>query len=147
MFSHYCQWDDVVLSKDIFYQCKRAFSVKKHQLLLSLIILSGTDFMARLQEQLEYFVHNKLSTDKLWQNVRVYLSGHEVCYPLLTPMSVDLFLSSQLKGCLYFMCVSLPNRLQERESIRSWSLFALRTGSPVMTPIPDTACTAWMLTW
>uniref|UniRef100_A0A8C4E982 5'-3' exoribonuclease 1 n=1 Tax=Dicentrarchus labrax TaxID=13489 RepID=A0A8C4E982_DICLA len=40
-------------------------------------ITPGTDFMARLQEQLKYFVHNKLSTDKLWQNVRVYLSGHE----------------------------------------------------------------------
>uniref|UniRef100_A0A674P3Q4 5'-3' exoribonuclease 1 n=1 Tax=Takifugu rubripes TaxID=31033 RepID=A0A674P3Q4_TAKRU len=40
-------------------------------------ITPGTDFMARLQEQLEYFVHNKVSTDKLWQNVRVYLSGHE----------------------------------------------------------------------
>ncbi|CAF89019.1 unnamed protein product, partial [Tetraodon nigroviridis] len=48
----------------------------------------GTDFMARLQEQLEYFVHSKLSTDKLWQNVRVYLSGHEVrsqSTPTLTP--------------------------------------------------------------
>uniref|UniRef100_A0A3B4U7B4 5'-3' exoribonuclease 1 n=1 Tax=Seriola dumerili TaxID=41447 RepID=A0A3B4U7B4_SERDU len=40
-------------------------------------ITPGTDFMARLQEQLKYFVHNKVSTDKLWQNVRVYLSGHE----------------------------------------------------------------------
>ncbi|XP_070701631.1 5'-3' exoribonuclease 1 isoform X2 [Pempheris klunzingeri] len=40
-------------------------------------ITPGTDFMARLQEQLKYFVHNKLSNDKLWQNVRVYLSGHE----------------------------------------------------------------------
>ncbi|XP_017276378.1 5'-3' exoribonuclease 1 isoform X2 [Kryptolebias marmoratus] len=40
-------------------------------------ITPGTDFMARLQEQLKYFVHNKLSTDKLWQNVKVYLSGHE----------------------------------------------------------------------
>lgn len=38
--------------------------------------------MARLQEQLEYFVHSKLSTDKLWQNIRVYLSGHEVCAQL-----------------------------------------------------------------
>lgn len=35
--------------------------------------------MARLQEQLKYFVHNKLSTDKMWQKVKVYLSGHEVC--------------------------------------------------------------------
>ncbi|KAM8850393.1 5'-3' exoribonuclease 1 isoform 2-T2 [Spinachia spinachia] len=40
-------------------------------------ITPGTDFMARLQEQLKYFVHNKLSTDKLWENVNVYLSGHE----------------------------------------------------------------------
>uniref|UniRef100_A0A4W6BWD5 5'-3' exoribonuclease 1 n=1 Tax=Lates calcarifer TaxID=8187 RepID=A0A4W6BWD5_LATCA len=40
-------------------------------------ITPGTDFMARLQEQLKYFVHNKVSTDKLWQNVKVYLSGHE----------------------------------------------------------------------
>ncbi|XP_028833469.1 5'-3' exoribonuclease 1 isoform X2 [Denticeps clupeoides] len=40
-------------------------------------ITPGTDFMARLQEQLKYFVHNKLSTDKTWQGVKVYLSGHE----------------------------------------------------------------------
>nr|XP_015216785.1 PREDICTED: 5'-3' exoribonuclease 1 isoform X1 [Lepisosteus oculatus] len=40
-------------------------------------ITPGTEFMARLQEQLEYFVHNKISTEKSWQRVRVYLSGHE----------------------------------------------------------------------
>lgn len=40
-------------------------------------ITPGTDFMARLQEQLKYFVNNKISTDTLWHNVRVYLSGHE----------------------------------------------------------------------
>ncbi|XP_035984960.1 5'-3' exoribonuclease 1 [Fundulus heteroclitus] len=40
-------------------------------------ITPGTDFMARLQEQLRYFVHNKVSTDRLWHNVRVFLSGHE----------------------------------------------------------------------
>ncbi|XP_062844224.1 5'-3' exoribonuclease 1 [Trichomycterus rosablanca] len=40
-------------------------------------ITPGTEFMARLQEQLKYFVHRKLSTDRLWQGVRVYLSGHE----------------------------------------------------------------------
>ncbi|XP_028282686.1 5'-3' exoribonuclease 1 isoform X2 [Parambassis ranga] len=40
-------------------------------------ITPGTDFMTRLQEQLKYFVHNKLSNDKLWKNVKVYLSGHE----------------------------------------------------------------------
>uniref|UniRef100_UPI003AAF0FFD 5'-3' exoribonuclease 1 n=1 Tax=Centroberyx gerrardi TaxID=166262 RepID=UPI003AAF0FFD len=40
-------------------------------------ITPGTDFMARLQEQLKYFVHNKVSTDRTWHGVRVYLSGHE----------------------------------------------------------------------
>ncbi|MEQ2168260.1 5'-3' exoribonuclease 1 [Goodea atripinnis] len=40
-------------------------------------VYTGTDFMARLQEQLKYFVHNKVSNDKLWQNVKVFLSGHE----------------------------------------------------------------------
>ncbi|MED6284330.1 5'-3' exoribonuclease 1, partial [Characodon lateralis] len=40
-------------------------------------ITPGTDFMVRLQEQLKYFVHNKVSNDKLWQNVKVFLSGHE----------------------------------------------------------------------
>uniref|UniRef100_A0AAR2LD66 5'-3' exoribonuclease 1 n=1 Tax=Pygocentrus nattereri TaxID=42514 RepID=A0AAR2LD66_PYGNA len=40
-------------------------------------ITPGTEFMARLHEQLKYFVHNKLSTDRMWQGVRVYLSGHE----------------------------------------------------------------------
>uniref|UniRef100_A0AAX7UB64 5'-3' exoribonuclease 1 n=1 Tax=Astatotilapia calliptera TaxID=8154 RepID=A0AAX7UB64_ASTCA len=40
-------------------------------------ITPGTEFMVRLQEQLKYFVHNKLSNDKLWENVKVYLSGHE----------------------------------------------------------------------
>ncbi|XP_076018261.1 5'-3' exoribonuclease 1 [Genypterus blacodes] len=40
-------------------------------------ITPGTDFMARLQGKLKYFVHNKLSTDHLWQGVRVFLSGHE----------------------------------------------------------------------
>ncbi|KAJ8357875.1 hypothetical protein SKAU_G00206690 [Synaphobranchus kaupii] len=40
-------------------------------------ITPGTEFMARLQEQLKYFVHNKVSTDKSWHGVSVYLSGHE----------------------------------------------------------------------
>ncbi|XP_041125946.1 5'-3' exoribonuclease 1-like isoform X1 [Polyodon spathula] len=40
-------------------------------------ITPGTGFMARLQEQLKYFVNCKISTDKSWQGVHVYLSGHE----------------------------------------------------------------------
>ncbi|KAL3861178.1 hypothetical protein ACJMK2_007243 [Sinanodonta woodiana] len=40
-------------------------------------ITPGTKFMADLQEQLKYFVVKKVSTDPLWQGVRVYLSGHQ----------------------------------------------------------------------
>uniref|UniRef100_A0A8C0F3Y3 5'-3' exoribonuclease 1 n=1 Tax=Bubo bubo TaxID=30461 RepID=A0A8C0F3Y3_BUBBB len=40
-------------------------------------ITPGTEFMARLHEHLKYFVNMKISTDKSWQGVTVYLSGHE----------------------------------------------------------------------
>ncbi|XP_053162862.1 5'-3' exoribonuclease 1 isoform X2 [Hemicordylus capensis] len=40
-------------------------------------ITPGTEFMARLHEHLKYFVNMKISTDKSWQAVAVYLSGHE----------------------------------------------------------------------
>lgn len=35
--------------------------------------------MARLNDHLQYFVNLKVSTDPLWQNCDVYLSGHDVC--------------------------------------------------------------------
>ncbi|PSN30434.1 5'-3' exoribonuclease 1, partial [Blattella germanica] len=40
-------------------------------------ITPGTDFMAKLQEQLKYFVTFKLSTDPQWRGVKIILSGHE----------------------------------------------------------------------
>ncbi|XP_054839659.1 5'-3' exoribonuclease 1 isoform X2 [Eublepharis macularius] len=40
-------------------------------------ITPGTEFMAKLHEHLKYFVNMKISTDKSWQGVTVYLSGHE----------------------------------------------------------------------
>ncbi|RZC39325.1 5'-3' exoribonuclease 1 like, partial [Asbolus verrucosus] len=40
-------------------------------------ITPGTEFMARLHEQLKYFVVNKISTDKMWKKCKVILSGHE----------------------------------------------------------------------
>lgn len=33
--------------------------------------------MIKLQKQLEYFVVKKVSTDDMWKNVKVYLSGHQ----------------------------------------------------------------------
>lgn len=44
----------------------------------NVFIISGTKFMVRLQEQLKYFVVNKVSSDKLWQGPKIYLSGHQV---------------------------------------------------------------------
>ncbi|XP_018411120.1 PREDICTED: 5'-3' exoribonuclease 1 [Nanorana parkeri] len=40
-------------------------------------ITPGTEFMARLHEHLKYFVNMKISTDKTWEGVNIYLSGHE----------------------------------------------------------------------
>lgn len=40
-------------------------------------ITPGTDFMVRLQKHLQYFVAYKISTDDLWKNIKVILSGHE----------------------------------------------------------------------
>lgn len=41
-------------------------------------ITPGTTFMAKLSQQLKYFVHKKISEDALWQGIDVILSGHEV---------------------------------------------------------------------
>ena len=41
-------------------------------------ITPGTDFMARLTQQLRYFINKKVSEDADWQNVDIVLSGHEV---------------------------------------------------------------------
>ena len=41
-------------------------------------ITPGTGFMARLTQQLKYFINKKVTEDADWQNVEVVLSGHEV---------------------------------------------------------------------
>ena len=41
-------------------------------------ITPGTEFMARLHEQLKYFVNQRVATDPSWQSVDVVLSGQEV---------------------------------------------------------------------
>lgn len=42
------------------------------------VIFQGTVFMARLHEQLKYFVAEKISNDPAWHGLKVYLSGHQV---------------------------------------------------------------------
>ncbi|KAG7094057.1 hypothetical protein E1B28_007676 [Marasmius oreades] len=41
-------------------------------------ITPGTPFMAKLSEQLRYFVNKKITEDSNWRDVEVVLSGHEV---------------------------------------------------------------------
>ncbi|KAI8835101.1 XRN 5'-3' exonuclease N-terminus-domain-containing protein [Chytridium lagenaria] len=41
-------------------------------------ITPGTPFMARLSEQLKYFIAKKVSEDSSWADLKVILSGHEV---------------------------------------------------------------------
>ncbi|XP_047471890.1 5'-3' exoribonuclease 1-like isoform X1 [Penaeus chinensis] len=40
-------------------------------------ITPGTEFMVRLDAQLQYFVTCKISQDKMWQNCKVIYSGHQ----------------------------------------------------------------------
>lgn len=47
-------------------------------------ITPGTEFMARLHEQLKYFVNEKISNDTLWRKCDIILSGHEVRNELCT---------------------------------------------------------------
>jgi 5'-3' exoribonuclease 1 len=42
-------------------------------------LILGTKFMANLDEQLKYFINIKLTTDPLWKDVEIHLSGHLVC--------------------------------------------------------------------
>ncbi|KAJ5280333.1 hypothetical protein N7478_005705 [Penicillium angulare] len=41
-------------------------------------ITPGTEFMARLTQQLKYFINKKISEDSDWKGVEIVLSGHEV---------------------------------------------------------------------
>lgn len=41
-------------------------------------ITPGTEFMAKLSQQLRYFINKKVSEDKEWQGCEIVLSGHEV---------------------------------------------------------------------
>lgn len=43
-----------------------------------MLLFLGTPFMVRLHHQLKFFVNYKISTDRAWQGLRIFLSGHEV---------------------------------------------------------------------
>ncbi|KAG7662769.1 exo2 [[Candida] subhashii] len=41
-------------------------------------ITPGTEFMAKLTNNLKYFIHKKITEDSRWANIEIILSGHEV---------------------------------------------------------------------
>jgi 5'-3' exoribonuclease 1 len=57
---------------------KEGLELPKEEPFDSNCITPGTEFMAKLTQQLKYFVAKKVSEDVDWQGVEVVLSGHEV---------------------------------------------------------------------
>ncbi|TQV93576.1 exonuclease Kem1 [Cordyceps javanica] len=57
---------------------KEGVEMPKEEPFDSNCITPGTDFMAKLSRQLQYFVNKKVSEDTDWQGCEIVLSGHEV---------------------------------------------------------------------
>lgn len=100
---------------------------------------AGTPFMARLSQQLKYFIAKKVSEDADWRNVEIVLSGHEVRRPLFSLPRVGLCRRARRSS----RDGSSSYRSRVRASTRSWSTSASTRRSRATAPTCATACTAW----
>lgn len=95
----------------------------------------GTEFMARLHEHLKYFVNMKISTDKSWQAVTVYLSGHEVNF-YINKDFFKLILNITIFTNLFFFSF----RHLEKGNIKLWNLSGQRKQRLIMIQTHGIVC-------
>lgn len=64
--------------KNLQKAIERGEEIPKGEPFDSNAITPGTEFMAKLTENLKYFIHDKISNDSVWASTNIILSGHEV---------------------------------------------------------------------